>query len=72
MKKTDEFQARSDDGRVFTIEEWTPFHDASSQDGKATVPGIPRLRTSDGDDVNPPDASGAFEILQLGLKVTKI
>ena len=71
-KKTDEFQVKAEDGRTFTVIEWTPIHDASSHDGPATVRGLPELRTSEGYAVNPPDEAGRFEIVELDLKVTRV
>jgi hypothetical protein len=68
-RKVGQFQARSDDGRVFTIYEWQEVVAvgtlAAPQD---TLTGLKELRTAEGIAVNS-KGKGEYEIVALGLSV---
>ena len=54
MKKhTNTFTATSDDGKIYTINEYTDYHNAGSfENPDQNVEGFKELRTSDGNTVN--------------------
>ena len=71
-KKVEEFKARADDGRTFTICKYQPdILDGTLDDLKATLPGLPYFRTSDGAAVNE-RGNGIYEIVHLRLKVRRL
>lgn len=70
-RKTGQFVAVADDGRTFTIEEFTNFIDAGSMENPiAEIEGLKGLRTSDGMHVNVL-GDGEYKIVETGLKLRK-
>ena len=70
---TDEFDAVSEDGRQFHILVYTTMIDASSRSNPSAAPlkGLKSARTADGLNCNHIDDK-TFEIVQLGLRVTRV
>ena len=62
IAQTGTFTAVSDDGRRFTLTEYTTFHEGHTADGPYSTAGTKRLRTSDGSDVNRV-AKGEYEVV---------
>lgn len=66
---TKTFTARSKDGQEFVLHVYTNFIAVGTlSNPRAEVPGLKRLRTSDGMAVNRLD-SGRYEIVQTGVVV---
>ena len=71
-RKVEEFKARAEDGRTFTIFKYQPHVPAHTlDDPDDTIPGLPYLQTAAGRTVNR-CGNGTYEIVGLGLKVRKI
>ena len=72
LKETDRFIAESEDREQFTLIEYTEILDAGhSGDPNATIPGLKRLETSEGQDVNYL-GDDRYEIVELGLEIKRI
>jgi hypothetical protein len=68
-KKTATFNATSDDGRQFTIDVFTEFHETNTNAGRRVVEANKTFKTTDGMDVSP-KGKGTYEIVDLdGLVV---
>ena len=64
------FTAKSEDGREFTIYQFTDLVDTGTRgDPNAAVEGLKDLVTSEGDSVNRIE-KGKYEIVQQGLRLT--
>ena len=69
---TEQFMAKSEDGRQFNLLVYTDILDRSTfQNPTATVEGIKTIQTSEGYHVNRIDDLN-YEIVELGLNVKKI
>jgi hypothetical protein len=69
MKLEGAFQARDKEGRVYLIEKWMKFADATTSAGRGMEPVQPSLRTSDGRHVNRL-GKGRYEIPEDDIALT--
>lgn len=70
---TDQFDATSDDGDVFTVHEYTEFTTFRPLSGPPTqVPGMRRLVLDDGRPVTRLDDPGAFKIFGTNKVIRKL
>lgn len=66
MIKLGSFLAIGDDGKSYTIQIFEERIDVSSNDGPASIGGLKRLYTSNGEEVNRIE-KGEYEILKTGV-----
>jgi len=65
------FKAQSDNGTIYEIFEFGSSIDASSHDGRTSIPGLGAFVTSTGSAVND-QGDGTFMIVHTGQVVRKI
>ena len=69
IKKTNQFEAKSEDGSNFIIIEYTEYRDVSDKKGRGFSPGLKHLETDSGDAVNRIE-KGKYLIVGLNCIVT--
>ena len=71
-RKTDEFEAHSEDGRRFFVTIYTDVINAGTlTDPNATIDGLKSARTSEGYHCNFIDQN-TWEIVELGLRIRRL
>jgi len=67
------FQARGSDGRTYSINEWTEFHDSSTLDSKhkEETPGMKSYKLNTGEQVNQ-KSPAEYVVVLTGLRLTKV